>query len=126
MLVLVVDDDQDIVTTQTRLLRMHNYEAISCTYARDVMALIEELRPEVVMLDLSMPDLTGYDIADELANNPDLKPQCLIAVTGHGQSSDREKTAAAGFDYHLLKPLGWNELETILERHRSEAANAIR
>jgi CheY-like chemotaxis protein len=81
------------------------------------MEMIERLRPDVVLLDLSMPQMTGYDIAEELLQNSDLKPRCLIAVTGYGQQDDRAKTALAGFDYHLLKPIVWEELETILERH---------
>lgn len=123
--VLVVDDEGDTVATQILLLRQSNYEAMGCTYAKDVMALIEEHRPEAVLLDLSMPGLSGFDIAEELSHHPDLKPRCLIAVTGYGQESDRKKTTATGFDYHLLKPLEWKALRTILDgcgAQRSEGA----
>lgn len=111
MRILVVDDDRDTTTTQVMLLKLHGYEAHGCNRGADAVALIEQLRPDVVVLDLSMPMVTGYDIANELRKRPDIRPHCLIAVSGYGPHSEHDKTAAAGFDYHLDKPVEFKELE---------------
>jgi two-component system CheB/CheR fusion protein len=113
--ILVVDDLQAAVTSQVTLLRMHGYEADGCDCGADAMDAIERLRPDVVLLDLGMPQMSGYDVAEELRDNPDLRPKCLVALTGYGHDSDREHTRRAGFDFHLLKPVAWNELKTLLD-----------
>jgi len=79
------------------------------------MEAVERLRPQIILLDLSMPGMTGFDIAQEIQENPDLRPQHLIAVTGHGMESDRQRTKTSGFDHHLLKPVDFQSLEAIVK-----------
>lgn len=117
MRVLVADDDRGNVELQFRLLQREGYNVIPCCHGPDVMELVERLRPDALLLDLAMPDVSGYDIAEELQFNPDLRPRCLIAITGYGRESDRAKSAAAGFDYHLVKPVVWEELKAILKSY---------
>lgn len=114
MCVLIIDDDRDLVYAQTRLLQHLGINVISCTDPKEAMHLIEEHRPEVVLLDLAMPGLNGFDVAEELQHNPDLKPRCLAAVTGYSGDDMRRRTAAAGFDVHFVKPVPSAQLLEII------------
>jgi CheY-like chemotaxis protein len=113
--VLVVDDDSDHATSLAILLGEYGYDSQVCLHANDCMEAVERWRPHVILLDLGMPGMTGFDIADEIQRNPDLRPVRLVAVTGHGQESVRQQTTKYGFDHHLLKPVDFQELETILK-----------
>jgi CheY-like chemotaxis protein len=115
LLVLVVDDDSDHATSLAILLREYGFDSQVCLHANDCMEAVERLRPQVILLDLAMPGMSGFDIADEIQRNPDLRPACLVAVTGHGQESVRQQTKKNGFDHHLLKPVDFHELESILK-----------
>jgi CheY-like chemotaxis protein len=112
--VLVVDDDADHANTLGILLGEHGYTTYVCLDAKECMAVVERLRPQVILLDLSMPGMSGFDVAYEMQHNLDLRPARLVAVTGHGQDSDRQKTKLCGFDHHLLKPVDFQDLEAIL------------
>ena len=87
--VLVVDDDTDHATSLAIMLGEYGYDSHVCLQAMDCMEAVERLRPHVILLDLAMPGMTGFDIAQEIQENPDLRPARLVAVTGHGQDSDR-------------------------------------
>jgi len=113
--VLVVDDDSDHASSLATLLAEYGYDSDVCLHAKDCMEAVERLRPQVILLDLAMPGMTGFDIAYEIQRNPDLRPARLVAVTGHGQASDREQTTTWGFDHHLLKPVDLQDLEAILK-----------
>jgi CheY-like chemotaxis protein len=70
----------------------------------------------VLLLDLGLPVMDGYEVARRV--RPELPSIEIIAVSGYGQDSDRQRTAAAGFDAHLVKPVDLDQLETVLLRHR--------
>jgi len=114
MHVLVADDDRDTVDTQAVLLRRRGFSVVTCTEGNDVMPLVEKYRPEVMLLDLAMPGMSGFDVAEELKENPDLRPKLLIALTGFGDNGTKEMTAQAGFDHHLVKPLHLLHLLVVL------------
>ena len=90
--VLVVDDDIDHATSLALLMTEYGYDSQICVHAQDCMEAVERLRPQVILLDLTMPGMTGFDIAQEIRDNPDLRPARLVAVTGHGNESDRQQT----------------------------------
>jgi CheY-like chemotaxis protein len=115
MPILIVDDDQAAAETQAIILRRHGYSVLTCTDGADALGLIEQHRPRVLLLDLILPGVDGFDVVQELKENPDLRPKLVIAVTGYGDVDTREQTAAAGFDYHLVKPVKLAELLEILE-----------
>ena len=73
-----------------------------------------EFRPDVVVLDIGMPGLTGYDVARRLRATPGFRHTVLVAVTGWGQAEDRRRTAEAGFDHHLVKPVDPAVLDRLL------------
>ena len=114
MSVLVVDDDSDHATSLALLLTEYGYDSHVCLQLKNCMETVERLRPQVVLLDLAMPGMTGFDIAKQIQDNPDLRPTLLIAVTGYGQDLDRVHTKLCGFDHHLLKPLDFKHLDAII------------
>lgn len=75
----------------------------------------DEFQPDLVLLDLGMPELNGFETAQAMRQCPWGKAACLVALTGWGQEKDRRKTNAAGFDAHLVKPVDRAELEEVLE-----------
>jgi CheY-like chemotaxis protein len=115
MPIIIADDDPDTVTTQGMLFRQAGFDVIECLEGKDVMPLVEQHHPRVVLLDLSMPGMDGFAIADELRDNPDLRPKLLVAVTGYGDPETVKRTAEAGFDRHMLKPVEFSELLSLVE-----------
>ncbi|MDB5973817.1 MAG: hypothetical protein JWR07_577, partial [Nevskia sp.] len=112
--VLLVDDNRDAVEALAMLLESLGHEVHVAYNGPDGLALAEALRPEVVLLDIGMPGMSGYDVAGALRLQPWGKSLRLIALTGWGQSSDRVRTAEAGFDHHLVKPIDFDSLEQLL------------
>lgn len=113
--ILVVDDNSDHASSLATLLTEYGYESHVCLHPQDCLAAVERLQPHVILLDLAMPGKTGFDIADEIRRRHDLHPARLVAVTGHGQELVRVQTKLCGFDHHLLKPINFQELETIIQ-----------
>jgi len=112
--VLVVDDNQDHANSLSMLLKVAGHDSHVCVDAQDCMASVDRLRPDVVLLDLGMPGVSGYEVAEVIKSEADLRHIRLIAITGHGMPLDRLQTKLRGFDQHLLKPIDFGELETIL------------
>jgi CheY-like chemotaxis protein len=102
---LLVDDDRSQTHLLSNFVRRAGYEPVECHYAPDCMDMVERLHPEVIVLDLTMPGMTGFDIADEIMHNPDLRPRRLIALTADGSNEARLQTASHGFDFHFVKPI---------------------
>jgi CheY-like chemotaxis protein len=73
-----------------------------------------EYRPDIMLLDIGLPDMDGYEVAEHLRQVPELKAMRLIAITGYGQESDRQRSREAGFDEHMVKPVEWRKLEELL------------
>ncbi|MBW3597949.1 MAG: response regulator, partial [Planctomycetes bacterium] len=87
------------------------------------------LAPEIVLLDIGMPHMDGYEVARRLRQIPNLAPPVLIAVSGYGQAEDRRRSHEAGFDDHVLKPVAADTLQDLLARHgpsRSGARDSTR
>jgi CheY-like chemotaxis protein len=120
--VLIVDDDVDHVNMLSHLLDSSGYESSVCHEARNCIASMERLRPDVVLLDLGMPGMTGYEIADEIKRHRDWGHIRLFAITGHGLPLDRLQTEMRGFNQHLLKPVHFSELDRILKSTQDELA----
>ena len=112
--VLVVDDHADGATSMCRLLRVLGYDARQASDGLAGLDAAAEFRPDVVLLDIAMPRLSGYDVARRLRAEPWGKQMFLIAVTGWGQDSDKQRATDAGFDCHLTKPVAVAELTRAL------------
>jgi PAS domain S-box-containing protein len=112
--VLVVDDNHDSAESMAILLEIWGHEVRTTYDGPAALALAAEYRPDVVLLDIGLPGMSGYEVAKRLRELPDLAGAILIAVTGYGQHSDRERSRAAGFDHHLLKPVEPARLQELL------------
>ncbi len=112
--VLVVDDNADAAKAIEMILKLSGYE-VHCVH--DGPAALEAanaLRPDVVVLDIGLPGMTGYEVAERLRGQPQFKQLQLIAVTGYGQDADRRRSKEVGIDHHLTKPIDANALQTIV------------
>jgi PAS domain S-box-containing protein len=116
--VLVVDDNADTAETLALMLTAQGLAARTAQDGRSALAVAEEFRPDVAVLDLGLPDISGDEVARILRRQPWGKTMVLIAVTGWGQPRDRQRTAAAGLDVHLVKPVDPNELVHHISRRR--------
>lgn len=117
--VLVVDDNRDSAESMSVLLELHGHQTRSAGDGIEALAMIEEWQPQVVLLDIGLPGIDGYEVARRLRARPDQATLHLIAVTGWGQDEDRRKSAEAGFDGHLVKPADYAALAGMLADVRS-------
>jgi CheY-like chemotaxis protein len=113
--VLVVDDYPDAAESACMLLAMLGHDCRSATSARDALAEVEQFEPDVAILDIGLPDLSGFDLARELRRRFPDRALYLAAVTGWGQPEDRIRALAAGFNHHILKPADREKLMAIME-----------
>ena len=114
--VLVVDDNDDAAEMMTTMLGQWGYDARPASDGRGALAVAETFAPEVVLLDLGLPDLDGYAIAEHLRTRPWAKATRIFALTGRGQEEDKRRSLAFGLDDHLVKPIDPDELRTLLSR----------
>ncbi len=113
--VLVVDDNADAANSLARLLtRLYGQDVRVSNDGASALEAAEEFRPEVVLLDIGMPEMDGYEVARRLRSRPGFEQTLLVALTGWGQQSDRRRSAEAGFDRHLVKPVDPELLEDLL------------
>jgi signal transduction histidine kinase len=112
--ILVVDDNADAAEALALLLRLSGHEVETAFDGLEALRVAPAFSPEIVLLDLGMPRLDGYDTARSIRAEPWGKDVTLIAVTGWGQSKDRDRTLEAGFNAHLVKPIGTEELLQII------------
>ena len=112
--ILVVDDNEDSAESLSVLLRLQGHLVESAHDGRHALELAERFRPDVVLLDLGMPGMNGYEVCQEIRKQPWGVDLLLIAQTGWGQDQDRRRTKDAGFDGHLTKPIDHARLEQIL------------
>ncbi|HEY1227636.1 MAG TPA: ATP-binding protein, partial [Ramlibacter sp.] len=103
--VLVVDDNEDAAVTLADVLTRHGHETRVATSGRKAIELARALVPDVIVLDIGLPDLSGVEVARTLRADPAMSECVIIAVTGWGQEEDRRRTQAVGVDHHLVKPV---------------------
>jgi signal transduction histidine kinase/response regulator RpfG family c-di-GMP phosphodiesterase len=112
--VLVVDDNQDAAKSLSKLLRLCGHEVAA---AHDGPAALDSLKTfpaEVVLLDIGLPGMSGYDVACAIRQQPDLEDVVLVALTGYGQADDRRRSAESGIAHHLVKPVDLDHLVGLL------------
>lgn len=109
--ILVVDDNPDAALTLAMLLRLKGFETHTRHSGLEGIAAAESLQPEVILLDISMPGLNGYDTCRQIREYRWGQSMRVIALTGYGQAEDKRLSEAAGFDAHLIKPV---DLDTLL------------
>jgi len=110
--ILLVDDNQDTVRSLSRLLNRRGHEVATAFDGLTALQVAQEFKPEVLLLDLGLPDITGYQVAAQVRQ--DLPAVSLVALSGWGRESDRRRSRDAGFDHHFVKPLDLDEFENLL------------
>lgn len=111
--ILIVDDNRAAADALVRLLTMRGNEAEAAYTGEEALSRAPSFNPEVILLDIGLPDMEGYDVARALRSDGSVTAT-LVALTGYGQESDIRKAHKAGFDHHLTKPAGLAEIEEIL------------
>jgi PAS domain S-box-containing protein len=113
--VLIVDDDRDLAETAAVLLKASGHEVRIAHDGASALAIAAEYRPDVVLLDIGLPGMNGYDVARHLRASEQRHPMMLVALTGYGHDVDRQRAREAGFDQHVVKPLEPATLERLVE-----------
>jgi signal transduction histidine kinase/ActR/RegA family two-component response regulator len=105
--VLIVDDNADALETITTLLELHGFDVVPAQTPTQAIAKLSGFVPEACVLDIGLPEMDGYKLASELrrVGGPAIQTSRFIALTGYGQAQDKERTKAAGFHEHLVKPV---------------------
>jgi PAS domain S-box-containing protein len=122
--VLVVDDNVDAVESLAMLLRVEGHEVRTAHDGPSALSAAETFRPEVVLLDIGLPGMDGYEVARRLRQEPGLEKVLLVAVTGYGQEEDRRLSREAAIDHHLVKPVDPEALLALLAHPESLACRA--
>jgi CheY-like chemotaxis protein len=119
--ILVVDDVEAAATTLGRVLEAMGHETRIAHDGPRALAIAKEYHPDVILLDLGMPGMSGFVVARLLRAQTGLEGITLIAVTGHGRDEDRRQSLEAGFDHHLLKPVSAEHMRVLLDQLPSRA-----
>jgi len=112
--ILVVDDNVDSADSLAMLLRMMGHEVQTVSDGESAVAVAEDFRPDVAVLDIGLPKVNGYDLAKRIRERPWGRDIVLVALTGWGQESHRRRSAESGFNHHLTKPVEFDVLHQIL------------
>jgi CheY-like chemotaxis protein len=112
--ILIVDDNRDAASSLAMLLRMLGNDVQTANDGPTGLEMLESFRPAVVLTDLGMPGMSGFELARQARELPHGKDTVFIALTGWGQEEDRQRTQQAGFDHHLLKPVNLGALKVLL------------
>ena len=117
--ILIVDDNSLSSKSTAMLLRLMGHEIATAFNGFEGIEVAGTFRPDVILLDIGLPKLDGYEVAQRIREQPWGKGTLLIAVTGYGQEEDRRRSLQAGFDYHMIKPVNLAELEKTLTELRT-------
>lgn len=113
--ILLIDDNRDMLQTLSTLLSMEGHRVSTAVDGDSGLAMIHTTKPDLVLCDIGLPgSLDGYVVARAVRAEPDLAGVSLVALSGYGQEQDRQRAKDSGFDNHLLKPLNFEELTTVI------------
>ena len=115
--VLVVDDNVDTANGMARLLKFSGHEVRVAHNGEEALQVAHEHRPEVMLLDIGLPGMDGYEVAEQLRAEEWSKDSVLIAVSGYGEQQARDRSKAAGFHHHLVKPVDFDTILALLGRY---------
>ncbi len=113
-LILIVDDNEAAVAGLKKLLEYYKHRVVTAYTGEDALRVTREHQPDIIFLDIGLPDIDGYEVARQLRTQG--WNRTIIALTGYGQTTDMSKSKDAGFDGHLLKPVGVKDLLAVIEK----------
>jgi signal transduction histidine kinase/DNA-binding response OmpR family regulator len=123
--ILIVDDNADSARSLARLLQLSGHQTSIAHDGPSALQQFEKIEPEFVLLDIGLPGMDGYEVARSIRERPDSGRIVLIALTGYGRDEDRRKSREAGFDHHLVKPVEFDTVLSLLESHREPAGRSV-
>jgi signal transduction histidine kinase/CheY-like chemotaxis protein len=112
--IVIIEDNADGAATLAELLALDGHQVEVANDGRSGMELVRRVRPHIVFCDIGLPDLSGYEVARALRGDEALRATRLVALSGYAQPEDRERSREAGFDAHLAKPIGIDEVNAVL------------
>lgn len=122
--ILIADDNQDALETLGALLIAEGHEVHHAHDGENALRIWHEQHPDVCLLDIGMPKMTGYEVARQIRASAEGSSTLLLALTGWGQSQDRQASLKAGFDHHLTKPVSPKQISQLLKKHSLQDASA--
>jgi len=112
--VLVVDDNHDVAESTAVLLRLAGCEVHLAHDGEEALRLVPRVRPDAVLLDIGLPRMNGYEVAERIRSDPENRDILIVAVSGYGQQEHRLRSKQAGFDQHVVKPIDPTALSGLL------------
>jgi PAS domain S-box-containing protein len=116
--VLVVDDNEDAADMIALALRVQGHDVLTTTTGEDALDLVPQFGPDVILLDIGLPGIDGYEVARRLRAAPEGRDVLLVALTGYGYEEDKQLASGAGFDLHLTKPVETETLVKVMGKRR--------
>lgn len=120
--VLIVEDNVDAAEMLGALLRTAGHEVSMVERGSEALELLGQSTVDIVLCDIGLQDMSGHDLAVAIRSTPGLETLPMIAITGHGQDEDQKRSARAGFDAHLTKPVAYRDLAALLDQFGSRAS----
>ena len=114
--ILLADDNVDALESLAMLLELEGHEVVKAARGAEALELAARAAPDLAILDIGMPDLSGYEVAERIRASEPGRRLPLIALTGWGQAEDQARALAAGFDHHLTKPIDLERLAEMVLR----------
>ena len=108
---LVVDDNEDAANSLAMILKLGGHVTASVYTAADALEHATLFRPDVVLLNIGLPGMDGYEVAQKMRELPGLRDIRLVAVTGYGLAGDKQRSADSGFAAHLVKPVALSDIQ---------------
>ena len=112
---MVIDDNRDAAESMSMLFELWGHEVVCIFDGRAALDTAAKFRPDAVFLDIGLPGMDGYEIAERLREIPQASRIVLVAITGYGQDEDRRRSREAGIDHHLVKPVAPDALLKLLD-----------
>jgi two-component system CheB/CheR fusion protein len=116
---LLVEDNVDARQMLARALQLHGFVVKEAKDGNQALSLFSTFQPEVAVIDIGLPGMNGYQVAQQVRAMDDLNGPTLIALTGYGREADREAALESGFDAHMVKPLDPSRLYTFISEQRA-------
>jgi PAS domain S-box-containing protein len=112
--ILIVDDNTDSAETMALLMKLSGHEVVVAHDGETALNAAQQFHPEILLLDVGLPGMHGYEVAERLRGLPENKDLVIVALTGYGQEQDRQRAMEAGFDHHFVKPIDFQRLESLI------------
>lgn len=120
--ILVVDDHKDTADSLAILAQLHGHDTQIAYSGADAIDAAARYRPDVILLDIGLPQISGFEVVETLRRLPNTRRTLIVAVTGRGDPESRARSKAAGFDLHFVKPVDVQQLVTLLSAYQKMIA----